>query len=943
QYSIDVGDWPTVESISQTLRFPAYTGMKVQTLEGRGDIEALKGTQAELRARLTQDAAAASIRLESGATVPMKKIGKAFFSGILKVEKDDSYWIEVQAGPAGNVRASDLYSVHSIDDQPPVIRFTRPGRDARVTALEEIVAEASAEDDFGIRDMELRFSVNGGPEQSVPLYGPGSSRTATGQHTFFLEEFRLEPGDFINYYARARDGVRTTNSDIYFLEVQPFSREYKQSQQAGGAGQSGGGDDEDPVLSRRQKEILAGTWRLAKNPEQFSAAELAENSRTLGLLQQKLQTQAQELIGRLKRRNADTAEEPVRKMLENLEKAAESMTPAHKSLAQAKPSEAVTPEQKSLQHLMRAEAQLKEMMVAFGNNSGGQGGQQRAEELAELMNLELDKMKNQYETLQQNQARQRDSQVDEAARKLKELAQRQQQMEERQRRQQQSGSGGAGTDQHNLQKETEELARQLERLSREKQDTQMGNVAQQLRQAARQMQEQSRNSQGQSGTQAASEQLRQARDRLGRMQQNQNASQMQKLQQQAGELARQQQQIVKQVEGFQQRAQQGQQPNEREVSKALMEKEDVRRRLENLEQSLHSEARRMASDQKDAAQRLQQAGNSIRDGRLNDKMREGSQLLARGQFERAREREAGIGGELEQLQQRISEAERKVGPGQQAGQEKLQKALQEAGELLDRLESLQERLAQQSRPGAQQGRQGEQQGRPGEQQRRQGERGQPSEQSGNQEQQQSGQSSQNQRGSQPGQQGGQQPGSGQRGQQQRGQPSPSGQSGQSEGGSQGGEGQSGGRNNPSPNLGEGGVQISGGTASVGPNGGIDPRRIIGERQLQQELRDRVGEAQRLRQSLAGQPELRRQLEGLLGELERLDARKLPVDQEEIDRLRTHIIKGFRELELKLSLKMQSSAEADNVRLFNPQDVPPEYRKMVEDYYRSLADRKKPKK
>ncbi len=66
--------------------------------------------------------------------------------------------------------------------------------------------EASAEDDFGVRDLELVYSVNGGAEKVVKLFG-GKRRLpeVTAGHTFYLEELGVEAGDSVSYYARAAD------------------------------------------------------------------------------------------------------------------------------------------------------------------------------------------------------------------------------------------------------------------------------------------------------------------------------------------------------------------------------------------------------------------------------------------------------------------------------------------------------------------------------------------------------------------------------------------------------------------------------------------------------------------------------------------------------------------------------------------------------------------
>src|SRR5204863_7020047 len=126
-------------------------------------------------------------------------------------------------------------------------------------------------------------------------------------------------------------------------------------------------------------------------------------------------------------------------------------------------NEAMPFEQKALQYLMRAEALYTEIQVTMQQGGGGGGGgrQQNAEDLADLFELELDQNKNQYETLQRGEMQQNPQEIDEAIRKLKELAERQQKLMER--RAQQARQGGAGgSDQmtaQELQKETERLAR----------------------------------------------------------------------------------------------------------------------------------------------------------------------------------------------------------------------------------------------------------------------------------------------------------------------------------------------------------------------------------------------------------------------------------------------------------------------------------------------------
>ena len=117
---------------------------------------------------------------------------------------------------------------------------------------------------------------------------------------------QLVPGDIVSYYAVAKDHNSTVQTDMYFIEVQPFEREFMQSQQGGGMG--GGGQQQDEI-SRRQKEILAATWNLIKekqDAEGRAKAEVRDNAQMLSEIQLTLREQARTLAERTRARQLDS-------------------------------------------------------------------------------------------------------------------------------------------------------------------------------------------------------------------------------------------------------------------------------------------------------------------------------------------------------------------------------------------------------------------------------------------------------------------------------------------------------------------------------------------------------------------------------------------------------------------------------------------------------------
>ena len=119
-----------------------------------------------------------------------------------------------------------------LNDRPPDVRILRPAGDKQVSPLEEVAIEARADDDYGVRSLELVIKSNDRQGEGGPAAGTRSSGSvAAGLHTVFLEDLNVKPGDFVTYHARARDvgrGRRSTESrsDIFFLEVKPYEEEF---------------------------------------------------------------------------------------------------------------------------------------------------------------------------------------------------------------------------------------------------------------------------------------------------------------------------------------------------------------------------------------------------------------------------------------------------------------------------------------------------------------------------------------------------------------------------------------------------------------------------------------------------------------------------------------------------------------------------------------------
>ena len=893
-FSLAVVDLPTVKQLDVEYHFPAYTGLAPRKAEG-GDVAAVRGTQVRLHITPTMATTGGRIMLNEGDGSAITTQPDGTLTGGFTIEGQGFYRIQL-TGPHGEkVDASPQYTIDVIDDQPPAVRFSKPGRDSQASPVEELFLEARADDDYGVRQVQLFYSVNGGTPKTGNLFGgPKPLPEVTASHTIYIEELGLTPGDFVSYYARATDtdtvqGPKTSTSDIYFVQIRPFKKDYKPAQSQAGGG--GGGGQQVGQLSQQQREIVAATFNIVRDKAKTKPDKFRENVVFLNLAQAKLREQVEELVGKLNAR-IGAVDPSFNKIAEALPKAAVEMKAAEADLKALKADSALSPEQRALKLLQDAEQQY-ELQVSQQQGGGGGGGQQAlADDLADLFELELDKLANQYEMQQRSEQQQNDQSVDSLVEKLKELARRQQQELERQRRNaQQSGAAGGGgsAQQRALAEEVEKAARQLQQLTRDEQrGPELDDAMRRLQDAADAMRRAAASGSKDGGAQAnaALDKLREAQQRLERTQSGRSERDLRNAQRQAQELADEQKDVASDVNGLEQAQPGGGRDSK---AKALGERKDAMdAKVADLQQQLEKLANQMRKDEKDAARKLDEAAGSIRDKRIREKIRYSKGALQGSPSQYARAMEDDIGANLDALSKKIGDAARAV--GQTAKQDAVARAAEKARDLVRGMESVEQRMRDRS------GKQGQQQAQSGQQ--------------GQQGQSQQGQSGQQ------GQQGSQ----GSQGQ-------------QSQGGQQGGGRANSGDNAGSPQGGAYGADGRDYSGYGGYSRRWDPNDI---RQFRRDFREWTNDAEALRRQLQASGVNPRDLDEVLRDLRALDNDGVYADPRGLEQLQAAALDKLKRFEFTLRRKADGGNES--LSLSGADQVPEGFRQAIEEYYRSLAKR-----
>ena len=918
-YTIEVAELPYVDEIEITYRFPSYTGLPPRVVERGGDVAALAGTVVELRisptiatpgGRLLVDGAPSDLVLGEDGTLTAR----------FTVEQPGLYAVELARSNGALIPASPEYTIDVLDDLEPSIRFTRPGRDMPASPIEEIYLEMEALDDYGVGDVRLVYSVNGGGEDTVSVFRTNGSPLpeVSAGHTLYLEEWQLEPGDLVSYYALVRDNrgtERVVASDMFFLNVRPFERAYREAEQQGGGG--GGGAQQggaETALSEMQRQIISATFNLIRQRDSYRGEEFSENVVSVALAQERLREQVQTLLERMGNRGLTDVDPGFRDVSAVLPLASEAMVRAHESLSERELRDALPAEQEALRYLQQAEETyeryVSQQQNQGGGGGGGGGGNPAADDLADLFELELDKLQNQYETVRRGAQQQADAQVDELLEQLQELARRQEQEAERQRRRAQAGAQGApgaGESQRNLAEETEEAARQLQRLARERSDAELQETARSLQEAADAMRR-SASEGGNAASTGATEALRRlsdARRSLEETRAGRAGRDAQEALRQVDELQRQQREVQQDV-----RALPASGPDRREAIDRLRDrKNQMTEAVRDLEQELDRAASATQAENPDAARRLQAGANQIRESSLKEKLQYSRGTIEQWDPQSAVTLELSIEGDLQALRDELEGALDAAGAREQ---NPLTEALEETRDLVRGMEAMRRRLNEPGQQSGQQGQPGQQGGQPGQEGGQPGQEGGQPGQEGGQPGQEGGQPGQE--GGQPGQQGGQ-PG------QEGGQP---GQEGGQPGGGGGERGLTGDRANQGP------------WAGGGPTSG-NPRALSPEevRQFRSEFEQRAEQIRDLRNQLrdAGRPA--DDLQAVLDAMTRLSQEGAFEDPTQVAQLQAEALEALKRLEFGLRREVEGESP-QRARLSGSDDVPEGYRALVEEYYRTLA-------
>ena len=484
-FRVKVFEHPELVKANAQLVFPAYTALEPKTVEDVRHVTAVEGTEITLFCQLSKPVTRAVLVSAQKQELPLvpHDLGRHVYKVTITPAASERYRMQLADAEGRTNKLPADISINVTKNLPPVVTVPQPGRDSRVSPIEELSLKADLRDDFGVVRHGVTVTAAGQPPQEVVL-GAGADKATPKRvqptHLIDFEKLKAQPDQVVSYYFWAEDigpdgKPRRTSGDLYFAEVRHFEEIFRQGEQQTAEQQErerqqreqGQGENAQAAdqLAEMQKQIVNATWRLIRREISITPTErFAPDVKLLGESQQAVIDRAGTLSERLQGESA-----------EHLRRAVELMEAAKKQLgesaARGAPGllhAALSSEQAAYQALLKLRA--REFEVTRNNNSrqrqNSSSANSRNPSQRQLRELDLADERQRYET--QSAAReQRERQAlrdreqrenQELADRLKELARRQNDLTDRVKELQ------SALEQARDEKKKEELQQQLKKL-----------------------------------------------------------------------------------------------------------------------------------------------------------------------------------------------------------------------------------------------------------------------------------------------------------------------------------------------------------------------------------------------------------------------------------------------------------------------------------------------
>lgn len=476
-FKVTLFDFPTLVKADATVVSPEFTGLPPKMIENVRQLTVVEGATVELVCEFNSSLPQALLIDEKRNGRPIELVRSPDSERIAKTQwtfdepGEYRYKLQLRDQSGRSNRDPVEFRMTVAPNREPDLKVTFPSRDLRVSSLQELMLEARASDDFGLKGMGLIYQSPAGEETVIDFAKEAApDQAARVEHLLAIESLQAKPDDLISYYFYADDigprgEPRRSFSDLFFAEVRPFEEIFRQAPEnpasSSSNSQSPSGSESTKLLEL-QRDIVTASWNvLRKEKQDRLSSDFSGNVQTLEQSQLDAHQLTESLSGQV---SDELLKKFARQAAQNMLEAARHFQQATNDRDLSSISEGRIAAQKAYQELLKLQA--RESMVSQSQSGQSQQGGSSRQMNQQLDALKLKNDRNRYQSEQQ--ARQEQSEADQAAlqvlNRLKDLARRQEDLNQQIRELEMAMRQAESEEQR------KEIQRQLQRLQEEQEE-----------------------------------------------------------------------------------------------------------------------------------------------------------------------------------------------------------------------------------------------------------------------------------------------------------------------------------------------------------------------------------------------------------------------------------------------------------------------------------------
>ena len=222
---VEAVERPGIAKLDATQIYPEYTGLGT-VRRSLGDLTLLVGSKLNLTLTPTKEVAKGAVLVTSSTnaapiTLPLlvnpKNAREVQVSIPITSEALTGFSIHLEDKYGFRSKDDAVYRLEVLPDRAPVVRITYPERkEDLITQRATVLIGFEAVDDFAVKQLFLRYTVDGGEEKGIELTLETAQRTLRRRYDWKVGALNPKPpeGATLEYWIEARDNNNVTGPGI---------------------------------------------------------------------------------------------------------------------------------------------------------------------------------------------------------------------------------------------------------------------------------------------------------------------------------------------------------------------------------------------------------------------------------------------------------------------------------------------------------------------------------------------------------------------------------------------------------------------------------------------------------------------------------------------------------------------------------------------------------